>query len=142
MLLKITLNMSSVTMTNDGKYGNSHYRQFKTLSERLTVEHGTSQPARVRQQKGITAVPAANGGIAGNNTNRKDKWVRIAPSGKTSHPLIQGSEAQHGLAAEDVEQLGVLYDQGDLSYEQYIEAFYDLKDQFYDGEGNSAVIST
>ena len=136
------LNMFSATMTNETKYGSSHFREFEPISERLTVENGTNQPARVRQQKGITAVPAANGGIAGDNTNRKEKWVRIGANGKTSHPLVQGADAQHSLAAEDVEQLGVLYDQGDLSYDDYIEAFYEMKDQFYSGEGNSAVIST
>ena len=129
-------------MTNESKYGSSHFREFKPISERLTVEQGTSQPARVRQRKGITAVPAANGGIAGNNTNRKEKWVRIGANGKTSHPLVQGADAQHSLSVEGIDQLGNLYDQGDLSYDDYIDAFYAMKDQYYSGEGDSAVIST
>ena len=134
-----------VIMTNP-EYGNHHFREFETHRD-LKVEHGQTKPARVRQKKGVVGIAAPDGGIAGignagSNANRKDKWIRIAPDGKVTHPLVSGADPQHAMSMEEVQNLNDLYTQGDISYEDYEQAFDSYAERYEDRDSNSVIIST
>ena len=127
-------------MATEADYGSSHYRQFEPLNKRqsgLRVEAGTNKPARVKQQPQRTQ--RAGLGFAGNQSNRKDKWVRYGTNGQVSHPLVQATEQTTAISEESYDNADILYDNGEIDYETYSQ-MYDNIDSHID-EDNSNVIS-